>query len=153
MEYSFHMLDKKDLKILEILKENSNLSTQQISKKTAIPITTVHHRIKKLERDGIVQGYTVLLDNQKIDRGLGAYILINVDYSSLKQKNISQHDLALKIKKHEFVEEVCILTGGIDIIIKVRVKDISQMDEFVIKYLRNIDGIEKTQTLIMLHEF
>ena len=51
------MLDKSDIKIIEILKENSKLSTQQISKKTAIPITTVHYRIKKLEKEGLKKIY------------------------------------------------------------------------------------------------
>ena len=49
-----YILDDKDKKIIEILKENSRLSTQQISKKTLIPITTVHHRIKKLEKEKII---------------------------------------------------------------------------------------------------
>jgi len=147
------MIDKKDIKILETLKENSKISTQQISKKTNIPITTVHHRIKKLEKDGVIKGYTVLVDNKKLDKGLCAYILITVDYQALKHKNTSQHDLAQKLRKYEVIEEADIVTGGSDIIIKVRVKDIDQMDDFVTKTLRNIEGVEKTQTLVILHEF
>ncbi|MCK5282506.1 MAG: Lrp/AsnC ligand binding domain-containing protein [Nanoarchaeota archaeon] len=43
--------------------------------------------------------------------------------------------------------------GGTEIIIKIRVKDIDEMDEFITKYLRNIGGVEKTQTMVILHEF
>ena len=79
------MLDKKDLAILEILKHNSNLSTQNIAKKTNIPITTVHNRIKKLEKEGIIKEYSVVLDNKKIGKPIAAYILITVDYKLLQQ--------------------------------------------------------------------
>ena len=147
------MLDEKDIKILNILKGNSKLSTQQISKKASIPITTVHHRIKKLEKAGVIKGYTVLLDNKKLGKKLAAYILVTVDYKFLKQVNISQHDLARKLKKHELVEEVDMVTGGTDLILKIRVRDIEQMDEFITKYLRNVEGIERTQTMLILHEF
>ncbi len=145
-------MDAKDQLILEFLKVNSKLSTQQISKKTRIPITTVHNRIKKLRQKGIIKRYTVLLDNKKIGKKLSAYIAITVNYNLLKKLNISQHDLAKKLKKNENVEEVSMVTGETDIIIKIRVSDIEQMDNFVTKYLRNIDGIEKTQTMVILHE-
>ena len=56
--YSIYNMDKKDKTILELLNENSKLTTSQISKKTIIPITTVHNRIKKLEKEGIITGYT-----------------------------------------------------------------------------------------------
>jgi Lrp/AsnC family leucine-responsive transcriptional regulator len=147
------MLDKKDLKILKVLKENAKLSTQQISKKTLIPITTVHHRIKKLEKEGVIKGYTTILDRKKTGKDILAYILITVDYNLLKQKKLSQHDLAKKLRNYEVVDETAVVAGGTDIIIKVEVKDVDQLDEFVTKYLRNIEGVEKTQTMIALHEF
>lgn len=145
-------MDAKDEKILEILKDNAKLSTQQISKKTLIPITTVHNRIKKMERDGIIKGYTVKLDYSKLGKGLSAYILITVDYKHLKEIKSSQHELLKKMQKHPFVEHGAMITGGNDIIIKIRVKNMGEMDEFVTTHLRNIEGIDRTQTLVVLHE-
>ena len=74
MEYLFNNMDKKDAKILKVLKENAKLSTQQISKKTLIPITTVHHRIKKMEKEGVINGYTTIVDNKKIGKNIAAYV-------------------------------------------------------------------------------
>ena len=148
----YSIMDEKDEKILKLLKENSKLTTQQISKKTLIPITTIHNRIKKLEKEGIIKRYTLELDNKKIGKNIAAYIHIVVDYRLLKQIKMSQHELAKKLKQYEFVEEAAMVTGGTDIIIKVRVKDIDELDDFVTKKLRNIDGIEKTQTMIVLNE-
>lgn len=147
------MVDKKDLLILSTLKQNSRLSSQQISRITRIPITTVHNRVKKLETLGIIKGYTLVIDHKKIGKELSAYILITVDYKLLKEKGSSQHDLARLLAKNEYVEEVAMLTGVSDIIIRVRVSNIEQLDYFVTKYLRNIDGVEKTQTMIVLSSF
>lgn len=148
----FPNMDEKDEKILKLLKENSKLATHQISKKTLMPITTVHNRIKKLEKEGIIEGYTIWLNYKKIGRPIAAYTHIILDYKLMKEKKVSQHELAKKLKQHEFVEEASMVTGAMDIIIKVRVKDIDELDNFVTKYLRNIDGIEKTQTMVVLNE-
>ena len=128
------------------------MTTQQISKKTLIPITTVHSRIKKLEKEGIIKKYTLELGHRKLGKNISAYIHIVVDYKSLKEIKMSQHDLAKKLRQYEFVEEAAMVTGGIDIIIKVRVKDVDELDNFVTKKLRNINGIEKTQTMVILNE-
>jgi DNA-binding Lrp family transcriptional regulator len=145
-------MNEKDKKILQVLKENSKLSTQKISKKTSIPITTVHNRIKKLEKKGIIKKYTVILDNKKIGRPISAYVLITVDYKLLKQIKKTQYDLIKKLKSSELVEEAAIVTGETDLITKVRVRDIEELDNFVTTYLRNVDGIEKTKTLVVLSE-
>ena len=143
-------MDKKDEKILELLRENSKITAQQVSKKTLIPITTVHNRIKRLEQEGVIKKYTLELDNKKLGKNLAAFIQINVDYNLLKK--ISQYELTKKIKNHESVEEAAMVTGATDIIIKVRVKGVEELDYFVTKYLRSIEGIEKTQTMVILNE-
>ena len=58
-------INEKDRKILDVLKKNAKLTTSQISKKTNIPITTVHNRIKKLEQQEIIKGYTIVLNQEK----------------------------------------------------------------------------------------
>ncbi|MBI4440394.1 Lrp/AsnC family transcriptional regulator [Candidatus Woesearchaeota archaeon] len=146
------MLDKKDWMILEVLKHSSNLSTQKISRITKIPITTIHHRIKKLEKSGVIREYTVLLDNKKIGKPIAAYVLIAVDYKLLQQQKTTQYDLIKKLKGHPNVEETAIITGSSDIVVKVRFSDIEHLDEFVTKYLRNVKGVEKTQTSVVLNE-
>ena len=149
---NYSIMDKKDETILKLLKENSKLTTQQISKKTLMPITTIHNRIKKLLREGIIKRYTIELDNKKLGKNISAYIHIMVDYRILKENKISQHDLGKKLKQQELVEEIAIVAGGTDMIIKVRVKDIDELDDFVTKKLRNMGGIEKTQTMVILNE-
>ena len=141
-------IDEKDLTILDLMKENAKLSMKKIAKKTGIPVATVHHRIKKLEKDGIIKKYTVLLNKEKLGRKMVAYILINVHYPP--GKHIDQSALLHKIAKNDYVEDASILAGETDIILKVRVPSIPELNKLLLEDLRNMEGIGDTKTLIAL---
>jgi DNA-binding Lrp family transcriptional regulator len=145
-------MDYKDERIIDILKENSKLSTQQISKKVSIPITTVHHRIKKLEKERVIKRYTIELDNKKIGKMISAYILIRVDYKLLRETKMTQQELSIKLKSHPNIEESVTVTGETDIIIKVRARNMNELDSIIEKYIRNMNGVDRTQTVVILSE-
>lgn len=147
------MTDEKDIKILKELRKNGKLSAQEIAKTTGLAATTVFNRVKRMEKTGIIKGYTALIDEGRIGKNVAAYVLITVDYNLLKRKKIAQQELASVIRKHEFVDEVSMITGSIDIIVRIRTQDIAQLNDFVTRYLRNIDGVEKTQTAVILESF
>jgi len=144
-------MDNKDKQLLNILKENSNLTTRQIAKKTNIPITTVHKRIKKLKEKNIIKRYTIELNYPLIERELGAYILISCDLKILKEKHKTQYDIASELKKIPSIERVDIVTGGTDIISFLQVKGVHELDKLLLGKIQLIDGIIKTQTLMVLH--
>ncbi|MGV8150504.1 MAG: Lrp/AsnC family transcriptional regulator [Candidatus Woesearchaeota archaeon] len=144
-------IDKKDEKIIEILKDHAEFTTRQISKKTLLPVTTVHNRIRKLRKDGIIRKYTVKLDNEKLGKNFVSYVLISVNLPILKQKHKTQLDLANELKKFYFVERADIVTGGTDIVAIVRVKDVKEFDDCLLNKLQLIEGIDRTQTLIVIH--
>ena len=145
------MLDKKDEKIITELVRDARQTSKQISRRTLIPITTVHNRVKRLEKNGIIKNYTVRLDDKRLGT-ISAYVMATADYKLLREKGTSQHEVITSLRGHPNVEYAGMLTGSFDIMLKVRVKDISALDEFVTKYLRNVEGIEKTQTMIVLNE-
>lgn len=145
-------IDEKDKKILEILRDRGDHTTRQISKKTGLPITTVHNRIRKLKKERIIKKFTVELDKSKIGRGFKVYILILVNLSLLKQKKKSQYDVAKELGRFPFVEKVDIVSGGTDLVTTIRVKDVSEFDKVLLTKVQRIEGIEKTQSLIVIHE-
>ncbi|MBI2110473.1 Lrp/AsnC family transcriptional regulator [Candidatus Woesearchaeota archaeon] len=144
-------IDKKDIEVLKILEGDASLTTQQISKKTHIPITTIHNRIKKLKQMGIIKKFTIIKDYTKLGKPIVAYILITLNYPS-SGKKVNQREIAKQLKSFEEVQTVAIVTGTTDIIIQVRVNTIDVLNDFIIDKLRNVDGIDKTQTLIVLKE-
>ena len=146
-----NILDDKDKKILEILKEHSDYTTRQIAKKILLPITTIYNRIKKLKKDGIIKKFTIDLDNKKIGKSFAVIILVSVDYKSLRDLKKDQHYLAKQISRLLEVESVNIVTGGTDLVVKIRVKDVEEYDNFLLNKFQNISGIDKTQSLVVIH--
>lgn len=145
-------MDIKDEKIIQILRENSHQSIKKMSKKAKLPITTIHNRIRKLVAEGVIRRFTVELDQHKLGKTISAYVLITVDYTQLKKRRVSQADLCRIVRQHEGVEESAVLTGGADILIKIRLTDMEALNQFITVYLRNIEGIDKTQTMVVLEE-
>jgi len=147
-----YKLDDKDKKILEILKEHSDYTTRQIAKKLILPITTIHNRIKKLKKEKIIKRFTIEVDNKKIEKGFSAILLVSVDYKALRELKKDQHKLAKEMGYLDEVEVVDIVTGGTDIVVKVRVKDVEEYDNFLLKKFQSIPGVDKTQSLVVIHE-
>ena len=145
-------LDKKDLQVLEELRQNAKRTTSQISKRLNIPITTVHNRIKKLEKLGIIKKYTVEIDYAKLGKGITAYIMVTVVYMLPSGVKVMQEDVARHIKSLPEVESVELITGATDILAKARVKDVAELNDLVTKKLRKIEGADKAQTMIVLSE-
>ncbi|MDD5022943.1 MAG: Lrp/AsnC family transcriptional regulator [Candidatus ainarchaeum sp.] len=143
-----YKLDEKDIGILDLLKENAKYSMNKIARKTGIPLATVHHRIKKLEKDEIIKKYTINLNKEKLGRGMVAYILVNVVYPP--GKHIDQSALLKKISKNDYVEDASILAGDTDIILKVRIPSIEELNKLLLQELRNTEGVGETKTLISL---
>ncbi|MCX8189824.1 MAG: Lrp/AsnC family transcriptional regulator [Candidatus Diapherotrites archaeon] len=146
-------MDQIDEKILEELNENSALSKRKIAKRSGLPLTTVFHRIKKMEKEGIIRKYTIEIDHEKLGFGICAYILVSIQQNSPDGKKYSQKEIATYIKKmFANVESVSIVTGDIDMIIKARFKSIKELNSFLTSKLRNVDGVAKTVTSVVLEE-
>ena len=146
-----HIPDEKDHQILDILKDHADYTTRQIAKKTLLPITTIHNRIKKLKAEGIIKKFTVKLNYEKLDQNFRAYVLISANLQILKEKKKTQHDLAKDLRKFPFIERVDIVSGGTDLVAVVRVKDVKEFDHVLLGRLQLVEGIEKTQSLIVIH--
>ncbi len=143
-------LDRKYLDILDLLKKDGKLTSNQISRRLKIPSSTVHNRIKKLESDGIITGYTVHVDYQKLGKSLLAHILIKTAYKTPAGKQVSQEQLAARIKALGADEVSTVLVDEADILVSVRTHDLYEIKEFT-KKLQQLDGIARTHTLIVLN--
>lgn len=145
-------LDEKYLKIIQLLQQDAKLTSSEISQRLGIPITTVHNRIKKLEREGIIKGYTAVLDHAKLGKGLLAHILVRISTTLRNGKKITQDQIAQEIKKAGADEVSTVLVmDEAGIIIRMRARDIYELQDFITKKLRPIDGVERTHTLVVLN--
>jgi DNA-binding Lrp family transcriptional regulator len=145
-------MDEKDWKIVEILKEHGEYTTRQIAKKTLLPSTTIHNRIRKLKEEGIIRKFTLELDPKKIGKQFTAIVLVSCDYKQLREAKKDQHILAKEISLMPEVEKVDVVTGGTDMVVRIRVKDVEEYDQFLLKKFQKIAGVDKTTSMIVIHE-
>ncbi len=144
-------LDAKDREILEILQEHGEFSVRQIAKQTLLPITTVHHRIQKLRAQSVIQKYTIEVDTDVVGEGFAAYVLVSVNLPLLRLKKKTQYDVVRELKRFAFVKRADIVSGGTDVVIFLRVKDVAEFDSVLLGKIQLVEGVEKTQSLIVIH--
>lgn len=143
-------LDEKDLAILALIQKDCKLTAREIAKKIGSPITTVFAKIKRMEELEIIREYRAILDSRKLDCGATAFILASVSYGTKNsQQQLSQRDMAKEIAKFPEVQEVHIITGDWDLLIKLKGKDVDTVGRIVIDKLRLVQGIEKTLTCMV----
>ena len=143
-------LDEKDIAILALIQENSNLTAKRVSKKINVPITTVFAKIKRMEELGVIKEYRAIVAPEKLGLGTAAFILASVSYrAKADDLPISQRTVAEEIAKFSEVQEVHIITGDWDLLIKLRAEDVDVIGKFVVDKLRLIKGLEKTLTCMV----
>jgi Lrp/AsnC family leucine-responsive transcriptional regulator len=143
-------LDEKDMAILALIQENSKLTAKQIAKKIDAPITTVFAKTKRMEELGVIQDYRAILAPKKLDSGTAAFILASVSYRAKADDiPISQRVVAEEIAKFPEVQEVHVITGDWDLLIKLRAESVDTVGKFVVDKLRLIKGLEKTLTCMV----
>ncbi|MCX8192523.1 MAG: Lrp/AsnC family transcriptional regulator [Nitrososphaeria archaeon] len=135
-------MDEKDRMILRELWIDSSQSVREIAEKLGIPRTTVQERIKKLVREGVIKRFTVKVDYSKLGKSTTAFILV----SFMPGPHVSQKDLAKRISDLPDVEEVHLITGEWDIIVKVRGSSIQEIGDLVVENIRMMDGVARTVT-------
>lgn len=143
-------LDEKDIAILALIQEDSNLTAKQISKKINAPITTVFAKTKRMKQSGVIRECRAILAPEKLSSGTAAFILASVSYrAKAEDAPISQRTVAEEIGKFSEVQEVHIITGDWDLLIKLRTENVEAVGKFVVDKLRLIKGLEKTLTCMV----
>ena len=143
-------LDEKDLAILKLIQENSKLTAKQIAKKTGTPLTTVFAKTKRMEEFGIIKEYRAIVAPEKLSAGTAAFILASVSYrAKADDAPISPRVVAEEISKFPEVQEVHIITGDWDLLVKLRGENVDSIGKFVVDKLRLIKGLEKTLTCMV----
>ncbi len=135
-------IDKIDEKILKNLMVDARVSARQLALKLGMSTVTILSRIKKLEKEKIIRGYTALIDHEKLGYDLTAIIEV------VANKNIV--DIEEKVSKIENVCAVYDITGNTDTIIIAKFKERSKLSEFV-KSLSAMANVDNTITHVVLN--
>ena len=137
------VLDKTDERILKNLMVDARQSARQLALKLGMSTVTVLSRIKKMEKEKIIRGYTTTIDHEKLGYTLTAVI----EVMAKKDKIL---DIEKEISEFENVCGVYDITGSTDTIIITKFKEREQLSKFV-KELASIPNVENTITHVVLN--
>jgi len=139
-------IDNTDIQILNILMENAFTPYTEIGKKLFISAGTVHVRMNKLEKLGIVRPPQLQLDLTKLGMDITAFIGIYLVRSDMYDKVVTQ------LKKIDEVLSCNYTTGNYSLFLKMVCRDTQHLRVVLHDKIQKIDGISRTETLISLEE-
>jgi len=136
------VLNETDMKILQVLLEDARFSSRQIAKKVGVSVGTVLSRIKRMEEGGLIKGYSVLMDHEK----LGFELTVVMEITVSKGRLVEMENEIAKISNVCSVYDV---TGLTDAFLIAKFKSREELGKFT-KRLLALPYIERTNTHVVL---
>jgi Lrp/AsnC family leucine-responsive transcriptional regulator len=138
------MIDAISLKILKILQNKARIPNVEVAREVGMAPSAVLERIRKLEKQGFIDGYEVRLNPRRFQRSLVGFVRVALD------QNIQGDSVAEKLALIDEIQEVHFIAGDDGYLIKVRVAGPDELDRLVRNQIRSIEGVRATQTSVVL---
>jgi Lrp/AsnC family transcriptional regulator for asnA, asnC and gidA len=136
-------LDEIDKKIIEMLQEDSRKPFVEIAKELGLSDPTIHVRVKKLQEAGIIEKFTAVLAPAKVEKGIAAFVEINVKPNTIEEVIGNLGGLEEVLEIHETF-------GDYDLIAKLRAKTNEDLRDLVAREIRTIPHIVNTKVTTVL---
>lgn len=145
-------MDEKDETIISVLERKAGLTSRSLSRMVGLPVSTVHRRVKKLEREGVIVGYKALINYEKTNKPIGVFLLVNLEEVIPGRGHIPKKDIINALKSFEEIEEINeVQAFNFELIIKARLQTLKALSGLM-EQLRSIEGIEHVSSAIITEE-
>ena len=141
-------LDSIDLKILGELQQDGSITNVELARRVHLSPSPCLVRVKALESAGVIQRYVALADPKAI--GLGVNVFISVSLKEQTKESLAEFER--RIAEHDEVMECYLMTGDSDYLIRVAVRDLAELERFILEQLTPIPGIEKIRSSFALKQ-
>jgi Lrp/AsnC family leucine-responsive transcriptional regulator len=141
-------LDSIDLRIARELQADGRMSFTDLAPKVGLTISPCLERVRRLERAGVIKGYTATLDPRALDAGLLVFIELSLTYTS---PDIFA-EFKRAIQKLPQILECHLVSGDFDYLIKARIPDMNAYRELLGELLRHLPGVRNSKTLVVMEE-
>ena len=136
-------MDELDYKILACLKENARAKLSTIANEINLSITATTERIHRMEADGIITGYRVVIDESRMGKDLKALISVSLEHPRYNNQ------FAEMVQNHPDILECYYITGDYDFHLKVSTSGGEGLEK-LLNYIKGIQGVSLTRTLVVL---
>ena len=135
-------LDRIDIQILNILKNNARTRASQISETVGLSVSSVTERIRKLESGGIINGYTVVVDQKSIGNDVTALMEVSLDHPKFYDA------FAEMIENTRCIVSCYYISGDFDFMLKI-VSPSEKLEE-IHRTIKSFPGVSGTRTNVVL---
>lgn len=139
-------LDRIDRQILSYLRQDGRMSLASIAKEVGLSGPAVHERVRKLEQNGVIAGYSVLLEPEALDRSHVAFVLVTL---SEGEEFAADEPIVARICEEPDVLEFHRIAGQDCYLVKIRCATNKDMEQ-LLRRIRSIRGVARTRTTIVL---
>ncbi|HKR98679.1 MAG TPA: Lrp/AsnC family transcriptional regulator [Candidatus Dormibacteraeota bacterium] len=139
-------LDDIDHNILALLRENARRTLADIGEHVSLSVAAVKRRIERLERDGVIKGYTTRVDMSGLDEA------IEVIMEVYCADRTSPGDIRPSFEHVEEVVSGFTVSGEPDVLLRLRVDSVSHLEQ-VVERLRRDPNVVRTKTMLVLSTF
>lgn len=140
-------LDKIDLRIMQELKQNGRLSIVELAARVNLTNTPCSERVKRLERDGFINGYQATLNMEQL--GFGHLTVVQVSLSATASDN-SLDDFNAAVRRVEEVESCLMVAGSFDYLLTIRTRDIGHFRQVLGDKINKLPGIHQTNSFAVM---
>lgn len=137
-------IDRIGFQILRHLVENGRISHTELGKEVGLSSSSVYNRVQHLEQSGVIQGYTTLLDPQKLGYGVTAFVFVQTAAHPEEYQEAVQFMLS-----SPFITEAYDVTGNAMYLLKVQARSLEELGQ-VLKSLRTLPVVTGTETVVSL---
>ena len=141
-------LDTHSLHLLEALQEDAQLTVQQLSDRIGLSTTPVWKRVKDMQANGVIRGYTVLIDPEKV--GLGLRVVVEANLGQHSEDAVRRFERA--VASCPQIVQCFSTTGQADYLMTIVVPDIKRYEQFLHDTLFKLPGITHVRSSIVLKE-
>ncbi|MBB5393884.1 MULTISPECIES: Lrp/AsnC family transcriptional regulator [unclassified Herbaspirillum] len=142
MKTRLDTLDDTDRNLIALLQVSARESVANLARKLGVARTTVVARLARLEKNGIIAGYTVKLGQEVTDNALRAYVGITVEAKAAR-------DVLKRFRRMPEIELLCSVSGEFDYVAWLRASSAERLDQ-LLDEIGEIDGVTRTTTSIVL---
>jgi Lrp/AsnC family leucine-responsive transcriptional regulator len=141
-------MDETDRRLLRLLQRDGRISNVDLARQANLSQAATSERVRRLQRDGIIEGYSVRLNPARLERALLVFVEITLDRTS----TTVFEDFAAAVRRTPEIMECHMVAGGFDYLIKVRVRDMVAYRRFLGESLVRLPGIRQTHTYTVMEE-
>jgi DNA-binding Lrp family transcriptional regulator len=138
-------LDAVDHRLIEELQVDGRLSATELAARVNVSRANAYQRLDRLRRDGVITGFTAVVDHARAGLGIAALILVNVEQHAWR-------DARAKLQHLPGLHHLVLTTGGFDFALLVRVADVETLRDVVLDRLQAMPEVRSTQTVFVLDE-